>query len=181
MLPEEHEESNVASQRVAELFAQCAAEYDFVILDSPALLGIADSLTLSSLVDGILMVVQLGKTREARLREAYRQIESVQANLIGVILNTVGKEHTVFYPYYRSKQRNYSVDLFPGKSSSNNPPLGNPVADPSLMRSVLSQNVAASTPAQEFAKPKKSTYPKKAIPKNGASVLDEDSAESVLH
>jgi capsular exopolysaccharide synthesis family protein len=173
-LPDEHEEFGVDTQRVAEIFAQVAEEYDFIVLDSPAFLGVADSLMLSSLVDGVLMVVRLGKTGQAMLRDANQQLESVQAKIIGVVLNTVRKGHSVYYPYYQPKQKNPFVNLWRNKAHSNHPPLRNLLTDPGLMQSTPLHDVDAQTPVDEFAASKKSIRRK-----NGTALLDEVSAESI--
>ena len=179
IFPEEHEESGVDTQRVAEIFAQVAEEYDFIVLDSPAFLGVADSLMLSPLVDGILMVVRLGKTGQTMLREAYQQLESVEAKIIGVVLNTVGKGHTVYYPYYQPKQRSPFVNLWRNKANWNHPPLRNPLTNPGLMQSTSSHGVNAQTPVKALAESKKPSRRKKTIQKNDPALLNESDAESL--
>ncbi len=57
----------------------------FIIFDAPPLLTSADALILSSYVDGIILVVEAGKTTVDQLKQAYELLR--KKNLLGTILN----------------------------------------------------------------------------------------------
>lgn len=76
-----------------------ARSADYVILDSPPLLPVADSVILAGYADASLLVV---KARHANRRSVNRSIEileQVEAPLLGLILNSVGHEATYGYGY----------------------------------------------------------------------------------
>jgi Mrp family chromosome partitioning ATPase len=77
--------------------AESRALYDFVLIDSPALLpNVADTRILAPLVDGVVVVVRSGTTPREILGRVLRQVP----NLMGVVLNGVEQRH--FPAYYRA-------------------------------------------------------------------------------
>jgi Mrp family chromosome partitioning ATPase len=65
--------------------------YDFVIVDAPPIMGMPDSIFLSSVVDGTILVVKAGVTPRNAIAETQRIFRNVNSNLLGVILNGVQK------------------------------------------------------------------------------------------
>jgi polysaccharide biosynthesis transport protein len=65
--------------------------YDFVIVDAPPIMGMPDSVFLSSVVDGTILVVKAGVTPRNAIEETQRIFKNVNSNLLGVILNGVQK------------------------------------------------------------------------------------------
>ncbi len=77
----------LASRRVGEILARLRNEFQFVVLDSPPIVPIADSHILAGLADGVLIVVRARRTPRELFRRA---IESLGAsNVLGVVLNDV--------------------------------------------------------------------------------------------
>lgn len=58
-----------------------------VILDAPRVLGLADSIILAKLVDGVLLVIQPGLTTLQAAKQAVENLRRVNARVIGVVLN----------------------------------------------------------------------------------------------
>jgi Mrp family chromosome partitioning ATPase len=73
------------SSRMASLIDALRQTYDLVILDSPALLVNSDSIMLSDLADGAILVVRGGVTPAATVAKAIEQID--ESKLRGVVLN----------------------------------------------------------------------------------------------
>jgi non-specific protein-tyrosine kinase len=69
-----------------------------VLFDTPPVIAVTDAAVLATRLDGVLLVLQAGKTRRDRAREARRQLEKVKANIIGVVLNNARMEAS--YGYY---------------------------------------------------------------------------------
>jgi len=65
--------------------------YDFVIVDAPPIMGMPDSMLLSSVVDGTILVVKAGVTPRNAIEETQRIFRNVNSKLLGVILNGVQK------------------------------------------------------------------------------------------
>jgi capsular exopolysaccharide synthesis family protein len=90
----------LSSERMRELVRVAQAEYDFVVIDSPALLvNVADARILSSYTDGIVMVVRGGVTP----RDVLRRLLGHMPNVVGVVLNDLEASHLPgYYQDYRS-------------------------------------------------------------------------------
>jgi capsular exopolysaccharide synthesis family protein len=88
----------LSSPRVAALLAEARAQYDAVIVDSPPILGLADTPLLSAAADGTLMVIEAGKTRTRAAGEALDRIRHAGANVVGALL-TRYKHDAVGYGY----------------------------------------------------------------------------------
>jgi len=73
--------------RFAELLADMKRRYDTIIFDSPPILPVADALVLAQQVDGVLVVVRAGQTSRHALRHALRNLATVEAPVLGAVLN----------------------------------------------------------------------------------------------
>jgi receptor protein-tyrosine kinase len=79
----------VASASMAELLGKLRAGNDFVLVDSPPILPVADSTGLAVLVDGVLLSVRYGSTRKDQLQQSATTLQRVGARTLGIILNIV--------------------------------------------------------------------------------------------
>ena len=73
------------SGKLAQLVAQMAAWFDWIIVDSPPLLPLADTTVWSRFTDGVLMVAREGKTEKAQLQRGLDLVK--KSDLLGVVLN----------------------------------------------------------------------------------------------
>ena len=105
----------IDSARMKALLDNMANIYDFVLLDSPPIQSVTDSLTLSTLVDGTVIVVRAGKTTYDMIANGLRKLKAVNAHLLGFVLNGVGKStggegyYHGYYKYYSKDDRKESV------------------------------------------------------------------------
>lgn len=79
----------LASQKMKELIGELEKRFNYIILDSPAIIPFADARILGPYTDGVLFVVQAGKTRREVVSRAMDEMSSVRAKLLGVILTQV--------------------------------------------------------------------------------------------
>ncbi|MGX5654028.1 polysaccharide biosynthesis tyrosine autokinase [Geodermatophilus nigrescens] len=79
----------LGSSHMSALLEELRAENDFVLLDSPPLLPVADSTALATHTDGVLLTVRYGRTRREQVREAAAALDRVGARTLGVVLNVV--------------------------------------------------------------------------------------------
>ncbi len=70
------------------LLASLRQEFDVIVLDSPATLGVSDARTLAAMADGTVLVVRAGVTDPADAIEAKSVLESDGIHLLGVVLNS---------------------------------------------------------------------------------------------
>jgi non-specific protein-tyrosine kinase len=92
----------LASQRMRELLIALQREADYVIVDSAPILAVSDTSVLSTLATGVILVLRAKKTKLEAARRAAEQLQSVQANLLGVVINDVpsGSADNYYYHYY---------------------------------------------------------------------------------
>ena len=81
--------------------------YDFILLDSPPIQRVTDSLTLSKLVDGTLLVVRSGKTTYDMLDSGLKKLHEIHANILGIVVNGVKRQscNSGYYGYYDYYQK----------------------------------------------------------------------------
>jgi succinoglycan biosynthesis transport protein ExoP len=89
----------LSSVRMKDLLDALYTLYNFVIIDAPPVMGMSDSIFLSTIVDGTILVVKAGETPKDALVAATKIFRSVNSNLLGVVLNGV-KKSDVKYGYY---------------------------------------------------------------------------------
>ena len=87
------------------LLRQLASRFEFVLVDSPALLAVADALALAPAVDGVLLVMAKDQVARDDLRTAYEQLQSVNARVAGVVVNRADAlaNHHRYYRAYMSQ------------------------------------------------------------------------------
>jgi len=85
-------------------FKDCLAtlrqSYDRIVIDSPPYLGPVDSIVITPLVDGVVLVVQSGKTSRDLLVKTIRDLVSINANIIGCVINDVKDKSMPYHDYY---------------------------------------------------------------------------------
>jgi len=64
-------------------------QFDYIIIDTPPILLVADAQVLAPFVDGTILVVRAGKTRKNQFLGARQAITSVGGKVLGVVLNQV--------------------------------------------------------------------------------------------
>ena len=87
------------AERTRSLWTSLAAQYDYVFIDSPPVLEVADASILASQVDAVLLVGRYGVTRTEIARQVKEQLARANARLIGVVLNQVKMGSGQYYPY----------------------------------------------------------------------------------
>lgn len=94
----------LGSPGMRELIAGLSATYDRIILDSPPILAFSDSLVLSKLVGGVIMVVWGGETRKDSVQQAVQSLKGAGAKILGVVLNKidVSRKSYAYYQDYAS-------------------------------------------------------------------------------
>jgi Mrp family chromosome partitioning ATPase len=86
-----------------ELLRELSERYDYVIIDSPPLVTVTDPMILSTMVDGVIIVVKSGQSKSELVRRAAQDLVSVGAKVLGVVLNdfNLKQEGYDYYYYYR--------------------------------------------------------------------------------
>jgi succinoglycan biosynthesis transport protein ExoP len=89
----------LGSAKMVETMAQIRETYDYVVIDSSPVLPVSDSLLLSKLVDGVMLVANGSGTPRQHVKAACARLEYARAKILGVVLNKI-KIHSGGYHYY---------------------------------------------------------------------------------
>lgn len=89
----------LSSKRLQQFLDQARRSFEVVILDGPPVLGLADSLLLSSLADSTLLTVNSRDTKVAAVQNAIKRLNQARANLVGMVLNKVDTSGRLGYDY----------------------------------------------------------------------------------
>lgn len=99
----------LSSYRLRDLIEGLYPLYNFIIFDTPPVLGLADAAITSTQTDGVIMVVRSGQTPKEAAQQAKRILESVNAKVLGVVLNAINQSNLKYgyYSYYQYYYQNY--------------------------------------------------------------------------
>lgn len=89
----------LAGSAMKRVLRQLADEYDFVFVDTPPVLPVSDPLVVAPLVDGVILVIQLGRTTRDHFKRATKALDRVSATVLGVVPNKSGKGRDRDYRY----------------------------------------------------------------------------------
>lgn len=124
----------LCSARFEELLDKLRDDYDIVLFDTPALTSVVDGAIVASKVDATLLVVRIGLTTLTSLRRVKEQLDKLNANILGVVLNKVKKRD--YKRYFGSYDYFFNSKRFLKNKKSKNTILPTDVRTP--------QNVAKS-------------------------------------
>ena len=77
----------LGNEMMRELLVTTGKNYDFVLVDSPSVLSSTETRMLANICDGIILVLNRGKTDLEDAAKARRVLELAHANLLGAIIN----------------------------------------------------------------------------------------------
>ena len=98
---------------MAELIDDLRQRYDVVFIDAPPLLPVTDAAILSTLADGVILVIRHGKTSREQLRSAVERLEAVGGRLLGTVINMTPARGTGRYAYGYGYGYGENVDGIP--------------------------------------------------------------------
>ena len=88
----------IANGRMKVLLDRLAPIFDWIVLDSPPCLLVADASILADLCDGVLLVTRAGVTPAATAQRACQELRG--RNVVGVVLNAMQDSHKYHSDYY---------------------------------------------------------------------------------
>ncbi len=91
----------IGSDQMRRLLAALQANYTHVVIDSPPVSSFTDGVLISSMVDGVLLVVHGGRSSRHIVRRSKQLLNDVGAKIFGVVLNNVNIQSHDYY-YYQS-------------------------------------------------------------------------------
>ncbi len=100
----------LGSLEMASVIDELAQHFDYVIIDSPPILPVTDSVILSRYVDGVVLVIRGASTPRRVIKDARDRLRAVGARFLGAILNDVDVTAGDYYYYNRYYQAYYRSD-----------------------------------------------------------------------
>lgn len=96
----------LGSDEMRKLLALLTERFAHVVIDSPPAISFTDASILSTMVDGVVLVVHGGRSSRAVVRRAKQQLLDVGAHIFGVVLNNVKVETQDYYysGYYSAEE-----------------------------------------------------------------------------
>ena len=91
----------LGSDQMRRLLAVLQENYTHVVIDSPPISSFTDGVLIATMVDGVLLVVQGGKSSRHIVRRSKQLLNDVGAKVFGVVLNNVNLQSHDYY-YYQS-------------------------------------------------------------------------------
>ena len=87
------------SNQMRKLLSWCRDEGFHVIIDSPPILPVTDSMVLANQVDGVLLVLSAGETTREACRWSLRRLADSGGKVLGVVIQKVHRAHLPSYGY----------------------------------------------------------------------------------
>jgi succinoglycan biosynthesis transport protein ExoP len=98
----------LASEPMEALIKELEKFYDFIVIDSPPINIVSDSLSLVKYVDGILFVIKERATSHSEVAAALTRYKLAGANLLGIVVNEIKLTHNKksYKYYYKYNKKN---------------------------------------------------------------------------
>ncbi|MEW6672082.1 MAG: polysaccharide biosynthesis tyrosine autokinase [Thermodesulfobacteriota bacterium] len=92
----------IGSSKMKELIEALRKTYTRVIIDSPPVTAVTDSVVLAQAADGLIVVIRAGDTPRQIVRNGVTHLKGLNAPILGAVLNGVhtGKDSYYYYQYY---------------------------------------------------------------------------------
>jgi capsular exopolysaccharide synthesis family protein len=102
----------LGSAAMRQVVEALRTHYEWVLIDTPPILAMADTPVLCPLVDGVMLVIGAEVSGRPTIQRAVDQIQGVGGKIIGVVLNRVNLERNSYYysQYYGEYYRSYYAE-----------------------------------------------------------------------
>jgi polysaccharide biosynthesis transport protein len=94
----------LSSDKMRQMLDYLSEKYEHILIDSPPLINVTDPVILSTMADGVMVVVSWGKSSRDLVRRVRQELMSVGAKIFGVVLNGVNLRrdgyNEEYYRYY---------------------------------------------------------------------------------
>lgn len=97
----------LASDNSRTMFAELKTRFDYIICDTPPVAIVADTIAFSRYMDGAVLVVRQNYASRYQITESANRLKTVDANILGVVLNDYNSKEDTYYKYDNSYTYNY--------------------------------------------------------------------------
>jgi capsular exopolysaccharide synthesis family protein len=95
----------LGSSQMKRLLEIAGEAFNYIVIDSPPIASFTDGVIISSLVDGVLLVVHGGKTSRQVVKRTRQMLMEIGAKIIGVVLNKAEIHSGEYYYYHYGYKR----------------------------------------------------------------------------
>ena len=106
----------LGSKKMGEILSKLEESASTVIIDSPPFV-VADASVLAAKVDGVVLVIQPGRTHAEEALEILEQLNRAGARVVGVVLNRI-RQGSLYYGGYRYQYESVEEYSYEGKKSN---------------------------------------------------------------
>jgi len=125
----------LSSPTMEKVLNELRERFEHLVLDSAPLLMVTDATILSTLVDGVVLVVESGVTPRGSVVRAHKILESAGGRILGTVLNKVDSRGDGYYGYYyRDYYHSHDGENSVKRISKDLQPTANPPQNPFLKR-----------------------------------------------
>jgi capsular exopolysaccharide synthesis family protein len=110
----------LGSEQMRRLLLVAGESFNYVIIDSPPIASFTDGVVISSIVDGVLLVVHGGKTSRQVVRRTRQMLQEIGAKIIGVVLNKIDVRSHDYYYHHHYNYKGYSHETSKGVQAGAN-------------------------------------------------------------
>ncbi|MCH4889720.1 polysaccharide biosynthesis tyrosine autokinase [Acidaminobacter sp. JC074] len=87
------------SKKVDDIVMELRNMYDIILIDSPPILSVADSLSLARCVDGIVMIAACKQTKKENVVASIKKIRQINGKILGVVMTKAKVKKKEYYSY----------------------------------------------------------------------------------
>src|SRR5439155_26200262 len=87
-------------ERFVSILKELRSEFDWVFIDSPPVVSLADSMILASLADMVAFVIRHNENDKELIRRCVMNVRKINPNVIGAVLNNVDLDRSHYKDYY---------------------------------------------------------------------------------
>ena len=85
----------LGAKKVDQIIARLQEEADMVLFDAPPVMAVTDAAVLGAKVDGVLLVIQAGKTKRDHAERAKETLEKARVRIVGATLTNAPKDSAI--------------------------------------------------------------------------------------
>jgi capsular exopolysaccharide synthesis family protein len=100
----------LGSEQMKSLISELKQRYDFILFDSPPIMGLSDASVLASEIDMAIQIIQYRRYPQLMNIRAKQMVEKVGGNLVGIVLNNINMAQDESYYYYGGYYYHQSED-----------------------------------------------------------------------
>lgn len=88
------------SKKLKDFIHELKNKFDFVIIDTPPVMSVSDTLIVSKIVDASLIVTRFGKTTYEMMNHGLKSMADIESKVIGTVINAVDEKKSGYHDYY---------------------------------------------------------------------------------